>query len=180
MTKKRPPTLRPPGADVPEPEDVVIKDPDPSPIEPKRVDDPTLLERVFTKRSVEGPNALSHNEEIVPRARISFDVDGAECAPGMFVDDDGPITFRLTLVSLTSAQEISITKGVSDPAEAVQLTAKASLEKLNGAPVLGDQVLFLWEALGPGGRQLVLTMYQEIGAISPAGLGKASASSTRE
>lgn len=147
---------------------------------PKPPPDPQLLERVFQKATVTGTGALAHSQEIVPRKRITFDVDGADCAPGMFVDDAGaPITFQLTLHSLTGAEEIKATQGVSDPAEAVQLIARSSIEALNGTPVVGDKLDFLWEAISPSGRQLVLSMYQEIGALSPAGLGKALASSTR-
>ena len=143
----------------------------------KKVIDAGLLERAFEKTTVQGPGALSGGGDIIPRKRITFDVDGADCAPGVFVGGDGdPLTFQLTLATLTSAQEIKATRGVTDPAEAVQLTAMASLEQLNGAPVLGDRVAWLWEVLGPGGRQLVLTMYGEIGAISPAGMGKAQSS----
>ncbi len=175
--EKNPPALRPPGASIPN-----LEGPD-APVEPKeapRVDDPGLLEKVFNRATVAGPGAMSHQGDIVPRKRISFDVDGSDCAPGMFVDGAGNyLTFRLGLASLTSGEEISVTKGVSDPAEAVQVTAKAALELLNGAPILGDQIDFVWEALGSGGRQLVLTMYQEIGAITPVGLGKALASSTK-
>jgi hypothetical protein len=147
---------------------------------PPQPPDPGLLDKVFDRATVSGAGALAHADEIVPRKRISFEVDGADCAPGMFVDEAGePITFQLTLHSLTGAEEIKVTKGVSDPAEAVQMTAKASIEALNGSPVVGDKLEFLWEALAPSGRQLVLSMYQEIGALSPAGLGKALASSTR-
>ena len=136
--------------------------------------DPTLLENTFNRLTKQGPEALGPGGDLIPRKRITFEVDGAECAPGVF---EG--TFQITLASLTADQEISISRGVTDPAEVVQLTVKHSIERMNGAPVVGDQLNFLWEALGPGGRHLVSIMFQEIGSLNPAALGKAQASSTR-
>lgn len=146
----------------------------------KRNDSPGLLATLVDQYSKEGTDVMQSGE-IVPRKRISFDVDGADCSPGMFVDDKGdPILFRIGLVALTSAMEISVVKGITDPAQAAQLTAKSSIELVNGAPVLqGSDLDFLWESLGPGGRQLVFMMYTEIGGLSPTGLGKASASCSR-
>jgi hypothetical protein len=142
--------------------------------EPKTPIDPTLLQRVFDRTTISGAGALSGTREIVPRKRITFPVSGEDCAPGMFVDATGaPLEFEITLAALSAAQEIKATRGVLDPTEAVQLMARSSIEKLNGAPVVGEQVEFLWEALGPGGRQLVIVMYQEVGSLSPANLGKA-------
>ena len=141
-----------------------------------RNDDPALLAQIMERRTVSGAGAFGGGE-IVPRRRVTFDVDGAECCPGVFVDGEGrPVTFKLTLVSLTSAEEIKVTQGVMDPAQAVFATAKASIEALNGTRVQGDKLDFLWEALGPGGRQIVVTLYQQVGACSPAGMGKALAS----
>ncbi len=155
------------------------QEPDPDRPPPKEDTSPDLLDRVY-EEATGGGGSLSSSKEIVPRKRITFEVDGADCAPGMFVDADGlPITFKLTLATLTAAQELKVTRGVQDPAEAVQLTAKACIDGLNGKPVVGEKLDFLWEALGAGGRQLVLLMYQEIGALTPAGLGKALAGSTR-
>lgn len=140
--------------------------------------DPALLQRVFDRTTIAGPNAMKGGGDLIPLKTVTFDVDGSECAPGMFVDEAGGyITFSLTLTALTSVQEVKCTKGCQDPAEAVQRTAKASLKLLNDAPIIGDQLDFLWEALGPGGRQLCLVMYQDVGAVSPAGMGKAQASS---
>lgn len=145
-----------------------------------RNDDPGMLAGLIEKHSQTGTGVMQGGE-IIPRKRISFDVDGAECAPGMFCDANGDaILFHIGLAALSSAQEIAVVKGITDPAQAAQLTAKASIEKINDAPVLpGEQLDFLWESLGAGGRQLVLTMYTEIGALSPTGLGKALANSSR-
>lgn len=147
---------------------------------PARVDDPGLLAKVFDRATVSGPGALSHKGDVVPRQYIDFDVSGSDCAPGMFVDESGAsIVFKLGLKSPTSSEEIKITKGMQDPAEVVQAMVKASLNTVNGAPIVGEQIDFMWEALGATGRQLAQVMYQEIGAISPVGLGKAQASSSR-
>jgi hypothetical protein len=146
---------------------------------PPPLPDPTLLQRVYDRVTVEGEGAVKSGGPIVPLKRVTFDVDGAECAPGMFVDAHGNyITFRLTLSALTSAQELKCTKGITDPAAAAMSAAQASIAELNGAPVLGAQLDFLWEALGPGGRQLVLVMFQEVGSATPASMGKAQASIT--
>lgn len=142
--------------------------------------DAGLLERTFNRVTKTGADAMSGGGEIVPRKYISFEVDGAHCSPGQFVTEAGEYySFTLTLASLLSGEEISVVRGVKDPAEAVQVAAKAALNKMNGAPIVGTQLDWFWEALGSHGRQLVLTMYQEIGALHPVGLGKALASSTR-
>lgn len=142
-----------------------------------RDDSEGLFARVFERTTQQGPGAMGGGP-LIPRRYVEFDVDGAECSPGMFVDDQGrPVTFRLTLQSLLSGEEISATAGVTDPAAAVQHMARASLHQVNGAVIpSGPQREFLWEALGPGGRQLVLAMFQEIGSVTPVGLGKAMAS----
>lgn len=140
--------------------------------------DAALLQRVFDRLTIAGPSAFGGNRELIPRRRIEFTVNGADCAPGVFVDGAGePVDFTLGLVALSSVQEIKATEDVVDPAEAVFKTARLSLETLNGAPVLGEQIEFLWEALGPGGRQLVITLYGRIGSASPGALGKALGSS---
>ena len=132
-----------------------------------------------TPEAPTGSKLWTHSIRIFPLLvmvgkRITFPVSGEDCAPGMFVDATGaPLEFEITLAALSAAQEIKATRGVLDPTEAVQLMARSSIEKLNGAPVVGEQVEFLWEALGPGGRQLVIVMYQEVGSLSPANLGKA-------
>jgi hypothetical protein len=141
--------------------------------------DAGLLERTFIRATKTGADAMSGGGEIVPRRYISFEVDGAHCSPGQFVTEAGDYySFTLTLASLLSNEEIQVTRGVKDPAEAVQVTAKAAINKMNSAPLVGAQLDWFWEALGSHGRQLVLTMYQEIGALHPVGLGKALASST--
>jgi hypothetical protein len=139
--------------------------------------DAALLQRVFDRLTLTDGAAFGGSRELIPRRRIEFTLNGADCAPGVFVDGDGDVDFTLGLVALSAAQEIKATEDVLDPAEAVMRTAKLGIETLNGAPVLGDQVDFLWEALGPGGRQLVITLYQKIGSASPGALGKALGSS---
>lgn len=147
---------------------------------PERVDDPGLLEKAFNRSTQTGPGAMSSGE-VIPRRRISFDIDGSDCAPKQFTNEAGEyVTFRMTLSTLMSGEEISATKGILDPAEAGLTMAKSTIEKINGAPCVGDQLDWTWEALGPKGRQLVITMYAQIGALDPVGMGKASASSTIE
>ncbi len=139
----------------------------------KPVFDPTVLQRVFDKTTVTGAAAMAPGGELIPRKRLEFIIDQTELAPGLFASD-----VQVTLVALTSTMEIRATKGVTDPQEVVAVYAKAALELLNGAPILGDQVDWLWEALGPGGRQLVMYQYQKIGSMTPVGMGKSEASCT--
>ncbi len=139
--------------------------------------DPTVLQRAFDRTTQTGPDAMQGGE-IIPRRRITFEFSSEICAPGIFDNPDGSYaTLQMTLAGLTASMEVKVTKGLLDPLETVQMTAKASVEELNGAPVPPDQVEWLWEALGPGGRQLVLTMFQEIGSLTPAAMGKAQATS---
>lgn len=145
-----------------------------------RNDDPGLVAAVFERTTRTNQDAFSARGEIVPRSRLRFDVDGEICAPGLFVGPDGqPYVFTVTLAALTSGQELAATRGVQDPAEAVHLLARASMEAVNGAPLAEDQREFFWEALGPGGRQLVITMYGQIGGLNPQSMGKALASCSR-
>lgn len=140
--------------------------------------DAGLLQRSFDRLTISGSAAFGGDRDIIPRRRVEFTVNGDDCAPGVFVDAEGKgVDFTLGLVALSAAQEIKATEDVTDPAEAVMRTAKLSLEKLNGAPVLGEQLDWLWEALGPGGRQITITLYSRIGSASPGGLGKALGSS---
>ncbi len=146
------------------------------PEKPEPTYDPRTLQLVFDKATRTGPDAMSGvGGEIIPRRRIDFVIDVSELAPGIFTED-----IKITLAALSSAMELKAVNGITDPGGAGWMTAKASLELLNGAPIPeGDQMDFVWEALGPGGRQLVMTMYQEIGALTPVGMGKAQASSTK-
>ncbi len=141
------------------------------------ITDPTLLQRTFDRMTQTGASALSGNGEVVPRKRITFDVSDSDCAPGVFPEGS---RFRLTLAALTSGAELKALRGCTDPTEILYVQARASIEALNGAPVVdANQLDFLWEVLGSAGRQLVLAMYAQIGSVSPAGLGKALSSSTR-
>jgi len=127
-----------------------------------------------------GQGAFAGGGEIIKRRYITFDVDGAECAPDVFVDEGGGyVMFTLTLATLTAGEEVNVTREVVDPGEAAFKTVQASICRLNGAPVVGDESDFVWEALGPKGRQLAVAMYQEIGSLSSAMMGKALASSSR-
>lgn len=138
--------------------------------------DPRTLQQVFERTTKTGPGAMSGvGGDIIPRRRIEFVIVVSELAPGVFTED-----IKITLAVLSAAMELKAVSGVADPAAAGWLTARASIELLNGAPIPeGDQMDFVWEALGPGGRQIVFMMYQEIGSLTPVGMGKARASSTK-
>lgn len=140
------------------------------------IEDPTLLQRVFDRATKTGAGALNPHGEVIPRKRITFEVRADDCSPGLF---EAGTSFKITLAALSSSVEVKALRGCQDPTEIVYMMARASIDKLNGAPVVGDQLDFLWEALGPAVRQLVVAMYQQIGSVSPVGLGKAFSSSTR-
>lgn len=142
---------------------------------PEPVYDPRALQLAFDKMTRTGQEAMSQaGGDIIPRRRLDFIIILDELSPDVFTED-----IKITLMALSSAGELKAVDGVTDAAAAGVLTSKASLELLNDAPIPLDQLDFVWEALGPGGRQIVMTMYQQIGALTPVGLGKAQASSTK-
>lgn len=134
--------------------------------------DPSALQRAFDATTRTGQDAMSMaGGDVIPRKRIEFIVDVSELAPGVFPED-----IKITLIAPTSAMEVKATEASVNPGAVGVMTVKASLLEMNGAPVPADQVDWLWEALGPGGRQIVATAFQEIGGLTPVGLGKAVAS----
>lgn len=137
--------------------------------EDKRSD---LLDRLVARHMPSGAAALKPGE-IIKRREVSFDLDGVECEPDMFVDENGDyITFRVTLRSLGSAQEIEAMRGVKDGTEAPLRMCKLALHAINGKPIERDRLDFFWEALGSGGRQMCFAAFQSLGAASEAAMGK--------
>lgn len=137
--------------------------------EDKRTD---LMDRLVARHMPSGKDALKPGE-IIKRREVSFDLDGVECEPDMFVDENGDyITFRITLRSLGSAQEIEAMRGVKDGTEAPLRMCKLALYAINGKPIAADRLDFFWEALGSGGRQICFAAFQSLGAASEASMGK--------
>lgn len=134
--------------------------------------DPNLFAAVYQRQTRTGPGALQGGG-IIRRQRVTVPINGEECAPGVFCDEDGnPYEFELTLEALSVARELEATRGCDEPASLGHATVRASIVALNGTPIADDaQREFLWEALGPS-RQLAVAAYQLIGSLAPASLGK--------
>lgn len=147
--------------------------------EARTVLDPALLQRIYDRVTPTGRDAMDPGHVVVPRRRLTLELTGDMCAPGLFYDDDGvtPLRFTVTLEALSAAEELKAVRGCTDPTEVVHRTAKASIVALNGAPVIGTQLDFLWEALA-GARQVVLMAYGRVGSVTPNAAGKALDSST--
>ncbi len=140
-------------------------------------DDPGLATNIFNRITETNAAALSGGKrDLFPRQEIDLIIDGSECAPNVFCDEDGVYyDFKITLRSLSSAEELDVFS-TSDVTEdqvggAFQM-AKKSFYKMNGTKMKSDQKDLLWELLGPKGRQLVMRGFGEISQISPAAVGK--------
>lgn len=131
-----------------------------------------LMDRL-TERLLPKGAAAMRGGEIIKRREITFDLDGVECEPGVFTDEEGNyITFQVTLRGLTSAQELEAMRGVKDGTEAPLRMCKLALCAINGKPIERDRLDFWWEALGSGGRQICFMAFQSLGAASEAAMGK--------
>ncbi len=140
-------------------------------------DDPGLATNIFNQITETNAAALTGGKkDLFPRQEIELIIDGSECAPGVFCDEDGVYyDFKVTLRALSSAEELDVFS-VSDVTEdqvggAFQM-AKKSFYKMNGTRLKSDQKELLWELLGPKGRQLIMRGFGEISQISPAAVGK--------
>ena len=133
---------------------------------------PDLVARLVARHMPTGKGALNPGE-IVKRRTVTFDVDGVDCEPDMFVNESGEyVTFKLTLQSLNSAQEIEAMRGLRDAAAAPMAMTKVALHAINGQVLDENRRNFFWEALGAGGRQIAYLAFQSLGAASEAALGK--------
>ncbi len=119
-----------------------------------------------------GAAALS-SAPILKRRRVSFLIDGSECEPDVFVTAAGDyIVFKITMQSLTSAEEIDALSGLKHAQMAPMLLARAAFKEVNDNPIPAAMRDFWWEALGMAGRQLCFLAFQSIGAASTGALGK--------
>jgi hypothetical protein len=132
-----------------------------------------MFQRTMHRILPQGVAALKGGGRVIPLRKVSFQIDGAECADGVFVDDQGDyITFEITLQALDSATELVALREVKAGPEAPMVMARHALYAVNGTTLADDQKPFLWESLGMGGRQLVFAAFQSLGAASDAALGK--------
>lgn len=119
-----------------------------------------------------GKNALG-GESLVKRREVSFDFYGGDGAPGFFINPEGDfVDIELTLVSLSSKDEMDALKGLQEEVEAPYALAKKALWKLQGRVIPEDNKDLIWEGLGQTGRQLCIVAMQKNGAASEAAMGK--------
>lgn len=138
---------------------------------PPKPKDPDMLAKAIERTQQAG---LGNGGEMIKRRTVTFDIDCEVCSPGLFTDD-----LSITLQTLTAGEEMKSSRGLTDGPEIVSAMARDSILAVNGSKITSVQREFLWEALGPGGRQLVLLMHNENGSATNAALGKARASSTK-
>jgi len=131
-----------------------------------------LVDRLQARHLPKGRDALNAGE-IVKRRKTSFDIDGVNCEPDMFVDDEGNyITFRVTLRSLNSAQEIESLRGIRDGTMAPFAMCRYALYAINDKVLNDNQRDFYWECLGTVGRQICLAGFNSLGAASEGAMGQ--------
>jgi hypothetical protein len=113
------------------------------------------------------------NREIFERAEFTFPVSGASCLPGVFVDSEGkPMTFKLTVTSLLHSEEIEATRTIKGATDLPFALSKRSLFKFNGVRIDQKKRDFLWEAIGPKGRQLVVYAFSQMNSAGDEAVGK--------
>lgn len=140
---------------------------------PPKPPDPGALAKAMARVQQGGGGAL-RGGELIPRRSIRFTMDHQECMEGIFTED-----FVIRMDTLTPAEETKVLHGAGDPMSVVSLLAQAALADVNGTRLDDIGREFLWTAIGPGGRQIVIAMYNEIGAAAPMSWGKARESSSR-
>jgi hypothetical protein len=117
-------------------------------------------------------DALSGKPTMMDRT-ITFPVDGSECKPNVFCDENGEyFDFELTMRCLAPEDELAVLERVTNGAVAPILLAKAMLHKMNGRLITLAQREWLWTALDMKGRNLCFVAYQMIGGASARSLGK--------
>ena len=82
------------------------------------------------------------------------------------------LDFELTLVSLMYEEELSLQRQVTSAAELPMAVARRSISAYNGQSIGNKQRNFIWKALGPKGRQLVLLGTQAVNSIGTEAVGK--------
>jgi len=125
--------------------------------------------RAAMSRNTEG-NTLG-NVRGLPRRKATFTIDKDVCAPGVFDDD-----IDVTLISINSDMELKAIRDCKgDPTSLAFLLARASVYAINGEPVndAEGEREWLWEALGNGGRAILVGMFGQFGTADAESQGKA-------
>lgn len=110
---------------------------------------------------------------IFERESIVFRMSSSTCTPGTFEGPNGEETeFKITVIALTHQEEIEATRTVKAPTDLPFMLAKRSLHKFNDKVLDDKRRGFLFEAMGPKGRQLILQAYGEVNAAGDEAVGK--------
>lgn len=144
--------------------------------------DAAAFRSIFDQATTRGAGAIG-GKSVVRRREITFVIDGgvgmlrADGAP-VFSDEDGNVLdVRIRMRSLTSAEERGVIKKVAgNPGSAPFELAKAALFSACGEKLDDAKKEWLWEVLGPGGRNLCVIAYNMIGGASATVMGKYQAS----
>lgn len=129
------------------------------------------LKAVFEENTATASEGIGKRREM-PRSTVELTVDHLICAPGIFAED-----FELKLRASTAAIEQNIAKAhKNDPVGYQNALARASLYQFNGVNITPGQDEWLWEALGPAGRNLAMVAWQQLVVPSDEAQGKAKGS----
>lgn len=143
--------------------------------DPNKPPEKPVRRKGFLKAAfVQATTALSGTggARALPRRTLTFTVDAGTCLPGLFADD-----FELTLRATTSAEEETIGAACRNaPEKAGKMLARKMLFAVNDEPIEPGQDEWLWEALGPSGRMLVMKKVGELTRPTEDAEGKADQS----
>jgi hypothetical protein len=130
------------------------------------------LEALMSRIVPTGPAAM-RGGPLFERETYQFVMKGDSCAPGVFTDGEGKsLSFTVTVCSLTTQEEIEVTRSVKNPLDLPFALAKRSLHEFNGKPLDDKKRKFLWEAFGPKGRQLVIYASSHVNSAGDEAVGK--------
>lgn len=148
---------------------------------------PELLGRLWTAKTPTGQKGFRPGD-LIEQARYEYVFEGSQATPNFFreaagVDEDGNAVWgpyfdvKITMEALDSTKEIEALRGVTDPAQAPFMLAKACFVAINGTRFESpEQRDFFWEGLGMKGRSLAILAYNTLGSASESSLGKFQAS----
>lgn len=141
---------------------------------------PDVAAMAFKKCTRSGKDARSKGA-LIKRHEVTFQMDGASCAPEVYMDEEGDhFDFMVTMRSLSPQEEDTVMAGVKiATAGTVPLKlVLASLYAINGEPIKQNQKDVIWASFGQGGRQICQMQFARIGSASEAALGKSLSGSS--
>lgn len=113
----------------------------------------TLLEEAFARSTPTNMDAM-RGGSIFKSKRVTFTIPREMCKFDFGED------FELTLEETDAAAELDAARDSQTGTEINMKLARASMHGLNGAPIDSIKRGWLWEALGTGGRMLVVYAFQ--------------------